>query len=94
MTFNQRAIRKPLEKCEEPRTPSITARVVGIQDGDTVTGLAAGNIQYRILLAGIDAPEHGQAFGTRSKQNLSKLIFGKTVNLDCERPSAASGSGA
>ncbi len=61
----------------------ITARVVGIQDGDTVTVLAAGNVQYRIRLAGIDAPEHNQAFATGSKQNLSRLVFGKRVNLDC-----------
>lgn len=45
--------------------------------------LAPGNVQYRVRLAGIDAPEHDQAFGTRAKQNLSRLVFGKTVNLDC-----------
>lgn len=62
---------------------TITARVVGIQDGDTITVIAQGNVQYRIRLAGIDAPEHNQAFGSRSKESLSRLIFGKTVNLDC-----------
>lgn len=62
---------------------TFTARVVGITDGDTITVLAPGNVQYRIRLAGIDAPEHNQAFGTRSKQNLSRLVFGKTVTLDC-----------
>jgi endonuclease YncB( thermonuclease family) len=61
----------------------VASRVVGVQDGDTVTVLAPGNDQYRIRLAGIDAPEHNQAFGGRSKQNLSKLLFGKAVNLDC-----------
>jgi endonuclease YncB( thermonuclease family) len=62
---------------------SMSARVVGVTDGDTITVLAPGNVQYRIRLAGIDAPEHNQAFGTRSKQNLSRLVFGKTVSLDC-----------
>jgi endonuclease YncB( thermonuclease family) len=62
---------------------TMTARVVGVTDGDTITVLAPGNVQYRIRLAGIDAPEHNQAFGTRSKQNLSQLVFGKTVMLDC-----------
>jgi endonuclease YncB( thermonuclease family) len=62
---------------------TMTARVVGVTDGDTITVLAPGNVQYRIRLAGIDAPEHNQAFGTRSKQNLSRLVFGKAVMLDC-----------
>lgn len=59
------------------------AKVVGIDDGDTIDVLAAGNVQYRIRLAGIDAPEHGQAYGTKSSQNLGGLIYGKQVNLDC-----------
>jgi endonuclease YncB( thermonuclease family) len=62
---------------------TFTARVVGVTDGDTITVLAPGNVQHRIRLASIDAPEHDQAFGTRSKQNLSQLVFGKTVMLDC-----------
>lgn len=62
---------------------TFAARVVGVTDGDTITVLAPGDVQYRIRLAGIDAPEHNQAFGTRSKQNLSRLVFGKTVTLDC-----------
>ena len=51
----------------------IDTRVVDIQDGDTITVLAPGNSQYRIRLANIDAPEHDQAFGSRSKQSLSGL---------------------
>ena len=39
---------------------------------------------YTIRLAGIDAPEHDQAFGAQSTQHLSDLISGKTVSLDCE----------
>jgi endonuclease YncB( thermonuclease family) len=31
----------------------------------------------------IDAPESSQAFGQRSKQNLSRLVFGKEVSLNC-----------
>ena len=34
-------------------------------------------------LAGIDAPEKAQAFGERSKQNLSQLVFDKDVRADC-----------
>ncbi len=36
---------------------AIDGRVVGIQDGDTLTILDAGRNQHRIRLASIDAPE-------------------------------------
>jgi len=62
---------------------TFSARVVGIDDGDTIDVLAAGKVQYRIRLAGIDAPEHGQAYGTKSSQNLRNLVSGKQIDLDC-----------
>lgn len=62
---------------------TLTGRVVGITDGDTVTVLDSSNSQHVIRLAGIDAPEHGQAFGTVSQKHLGDLVFGKSVNLDC-----------
>ena len=62
---------------------SYAAKVIGITDGDTITVLVNGTQQTVIRLAGIDAPEHGQAFGTASEQHLSALISGKNVNLDC-----------
>ena len=34
-----------------------------------------------MLVIGIDAPEKHQAFGNRSQQKLSELIFGKTVGI-------------
>lgn len=43
---------------------------------------ARPNTQHKIRLAGIDAPELKQAFGTRSKQNLSGLVFGKEVAVE------------
>ena len=56
---------------------TLTGRVVGIADGDTITVLDTSNQQHRIRLNGIDAPEKKQAFGSRAKQNLSSLAFGK-----------------
>ncbi len=56
-------------------------KVVGIADGDTATVLDKSNAQHKIRLLGIDAPEKAQAFGQKSKQNLSDLIFGKTVTV-------------
>jgi endonuclease YncB( thermonuclease family) len=57
----------------------ITGRVVAVADGDTATVLVAGRQQIRVRLAAIDAPERAQPFGNRSKQALSKLVFGKDV---------------
>ncbi len=62
-----------------PRT--IEGRVVGVTDGDTITVLTAENKQYKIRLAGIDAPERGQDFGTKSSDSLSKLIFNQIVRI-------------
>jgi endonuclease YncB( thermonuclease family) len=59
----------------------ISARVVGITDGDTVKALLAGNELLRVRLSWIDAPERSQAFGQRSKQHLSELVFGRDVEL-------------
>ena len=61
---------------------TIEGRVVAIADGDTITVLDAANVQHRIRLAGIDAPEKKQAFGTRSKQSLSDQIFSKSVSVE------------
>ena len=47
----------------------------------TVKALAAGNQLLRVRLSWIDAPESSQAFGQRSKQHLSELVFGGQVEL-------------
>lgn len=62
-------------------TWSFEGRVVGVTDGDTITVLDAGHVQHKIRLASMDAPESSQAFGNRSKQNLSALVFGKQVQI-------------
>lgn len=59
----------------------IEGKVVGVHDGDTATVLDSKNQQYKIRFGGIDAPELGQDFGNKSKENLSRLIFGKTVKV-------------
>ena len=57
-------------------------RVVGVADGDTITVLTDGRESIRIRLAEIDAPEKSQAFGQRSKQSLSDMVFGKAVRVE------------
>ena len=59
----------------------IAGRVVGIQDGDTLTVLTAENRQVRIRIANIDAPEDDQPFGERSKQMLAALAFGRDADI-------------
>jgi micrococcal nuclease len=56
-------------------------RVVGIMDGDTVKVLSSDRQQIKCRLSGIDAPESNQAFGQRSKQSLSDMIFQKQVEI-------------
>jgi endonuclease YncB( thermonuclease family) len=53
-----------------------SAKMVTITDGDTVDVVALSSLIYSIRLAGIDAPEHDQAFGTESTQYLSSPGFG------------------
>lgn len=61
---------------------TLRGRVVGIADGDTVTVLDSSNTQHKIRLMGIDAPEKKQAFGSKSKESLSALIFNKQVVVE------------
>lgn len=61
---------------------TLQGKVVGISDGDTITVLDSIKTQHKIRLAGIDAPEKSQAFGDRSKQHLSHLVFGKSVAVE------------
>lgn len=61
---------------------TITGRVVGVADGDTITVLDESKTQHKIRLSGIDAPEKKQVFGQRSKQNLSDLVYDKEVSFE------------
>ena len=61
-----------------------TGKVVGVNDGDTITVLYQGNKQYKVRLQHIDAPETRQPFATKSKQSLSSKVFGKEVTVKWE----------
>jgi hypothetical protein len=68
-----------LQPSTDPPKP-FTGKVVGVTDGDTITVLHDRQ-PYKIRLEGIDAPESGQAFGTKAKQVLGAKIFGKEVKV-------------
>jgi endonuclease YncB( thermonuclease family) len=56
-------------------------RVVGVTDGDTLTMLDSRKQQIKVRLAEIDTPESAQPYGTRAKQELSRLVHGKTITV-------------
>ena len=58
-----------------------TGRVVGISDGDTLTLLAPEKQPIKVRLGEIDAPESRQPYGTRARQALSDLAFGKEARV-------------
>ena len=60
-------------------------KVVKISDGDTFVGINSDNLQLKFRIWGIDAPEKKQAYGTKAKDFLSSLIFGKTITVDVQK---------
>ncbi len=65
----------------------------GVSDGDTVKVLTeqscdtgkdcrSGKIQYRVRLAEIDTPEKKQPYGSKAKQALSDLVFGRMIKVE------------
>jgi endonuclease YncB( thermonuclease family) len=68
--------------CTVALAETIEGKVVAVSDGDTITVLDRTHRQIKIRLSGIDAPEKKQAFGQRSKQNLSGLVFNKEVRVE------------
>lgn len=61
---------------------TLTGKVIHIADGDTITILTLSHKQMKIRLAGIDAPEKTQPFGTKAKQTLAALTFQKRVTVE------------
>jgi endonuclease YncB( thermonuclease family) len=66
----------------QPALPSVqfSGKVVGITDGDTISVMHNGRAE-KIRLYGVDCPEKGQPYGTKAKQFISQLVFGKEVTV-------------
>ena len=58
---------------------TLTAKVIGIKDGDTVVVLDSLNYQTTLRLAEVDCPEKNQPFGTKAKQFTSDRVYLKTI---------------
>ena len=60
-------------------------KVISVHDGDTLRVVQDGQ-QTTIRLNGIDAPEIGQPFGTKSRDRLAELAMGKRVVIHADKP--------
>lgn len=63
---------------------TIIGKVVGVHDGDTLTLLDDAETQIKVRLAEIDAPESHQPYGSRAKQELSGLAFGRSATVQMQ----------
>jgi endonuclease YncB( thermonuclease family) len=70
---------------DSKNTSTIQGRVVRVHDGDTITVRDSNNVDYRIRLAGIDAPELDQAFGTASGTELANTVLNKEVIIQYQK---------
>jgi endonuclease YncB( thermonuclease family) len=60
----------------------VTGRVVSVTDGDTIKVLDANEVQHKVRLTGIDAPERGQPFSNVSRDHLASMVVGKEVLVE------------
>jgi endonuclease YncB( thermonuclease family) len=60
----------------------VSAKVVSVLDGNTLEVVVDKDGEnYRLMFAGIDCPELGQAYGEQAKVFSEKLLLGKTVSI-------------
>ena len=63
-------------------TAALLCLVVGVTDGDTIKVRCGDEPQERIRLVEIDAPEKKQPYGQKAKQELSSLVYAKTIEVE------------
>lgn len=65
--------------CVQVYAQTLTGKVIGVKDGDTVVVIDSSNTQTTLRLAEVDCPEKAQAFGTKAKQFTSDQVYFKQV---------------
>ena len=63
---------------------SLSGKVISVQDGDSFTLLTPERKQVKIRVAEIDAPERGQPYGNRARQELTRLIKDQHVTVETQ----------
>lgn len=58
----------------------VSARVVGVTDGDSLSVVLHG-VQTKVRLEGIDAPEKAQDYGAAAKKVLAGIVSGREVEI-------------
>lgn len=66
----------------DPTAEVLLGTIVSISDGDTVQIRTIDEETKKVRLHGIDAPESGQPFGTRSQEQLGEFVFQKDVRVE------------
>lgn len=75
-----------LTSCGTQRAnPSFQGVVSKVHDGDSIHLLPAGQQRVIVRLAGIDAPELRQPYGTASRNYLRSLVYNQTVDAYCHK---------
>lgn len=60
----------------------VLGRVVAVTDGDTIKVLDSYQVEHKVRLTGIDAPERGQPFSTVSRNHLASMVAGNEVRVE------------
>ena len=70
--------------------PSFEAKVIHVDDGDTVAARQSTGVNFKVRLANIDAPEEnhggcrpGQPYASASTAALKRMVLGETVRFEC-----------
>ena len=64
---------------------NLVGKVISVQDGDTLTVVDEESRQVRIRIAGIDAPEKDQPYGSVSGAHLVELALGRLAAAACPK---------
>ena len=64
---------------------TLSGRDVRVVDGDTIYILDSNKRQHKTRMQGIDAPERGQLYGKRSREDLASYVAGENVVIEYDK---------